>query len=118
MFATKQYWPAVRAIVVCAVLAVAAAACGTRAREAGMGPCQVNVQGQSGTIATESSRLNCDQINALTGLVPSSPGGYSVEGQSPAIDWNCELLPQDSRAVLLRCRHGGRRFTIRRARSE
>lgn len=100
-------------IAVGMTLSVLVGACGGPVISAGeVSGCRPEIRGVSGLIRPETSGLNCGAINRLTFGMPSEPQAYSILSDSPRLLWNCRFYGVEEQAVLLRCQHDKKQFSI------
>ena len=101
-------------LILGAVLAFMLGGCGD-AVSADASGCRETVQGVDGMVMPETSGLSCMEIKKIIELRPSSPGGFLAIASSPHMVWKCDVMPGNSRELLLRCRHHRRAFTVMKA---
>jgi hypothetical protein len=104
------------ATVICVGIAssLLLAGCSDPREAAGVGVsgCQREIDGTAVVTRTETSKLTCDAINDLVSSIPSQPESFLIRSDSPRLFWNCSYFGTDDGAVLLRCEHGQRHFSI------
>jgi hypothetical protein len=108
------FWRIVSPIIIGVALSVLLAGCPDPREVAGVGSsgCQQEISGAAAVTRTETSRLSCAAINNLVSSIPSKPENYLIGTDSPRFYWKCRYYGTEQGAVLLRCEHDDRHFSI------